>query len=172
MKKLLSAMLLVGLGSGTLFAQFAPTGTTSVQVTVAPEAAIRIDTAITTLTNTGIFDDYTGTTNFTYKLRTTTVGGTGAVTLQVTSDFAPVGGPSAAAGTLSYTCTVLAPGAPCGGTQTASTAAATSVATFGADARSLTAGTGGNSVDWALTDDPQYGTGSYSSTVTFTISAT
>ena len=34
------------------------------------------------------------------------------------------------------------------------------------------AGTGGNSVSWSLTNDPQYATGSYSATATFTISAT
>ena len=69
MKKLLAIVLLVLLGSGSLFAQFGATGTTSVQVTIAPEAAIRIDTATTTLTNAGIFSDFTGTTNFTYKIQ-------------------------------------------------------------------------------------------------------
>ena len=172
MKKLLAVVLLVLIGSGSLFAQFNATGTTAVQVTIAPEAAIRIDTATTTLTNAGIFSNFTGTTNFTYKIRTSDVGGTGSVTLQVTSDFSPAGGPLASAGTLSYVCTVAAPGTACGGSQTASTAGGTSVATFGANARSLTAGTGGNSVDWTLLNDPQYVTGSYSSTVTFTISAT
>ena len=171
--------LVVGLfATSNLFAQFNTTGTTSVQVTVASEAAIRIDTATTNLTTSGtIFNNYTGTTNFTYKVRTTKVGGTGTVTLQVTSDFSPAGGPSVAtpptAGdTLAYTCTVAAPGTACTGSQTASTTGATSVATFGADAHSLQAGTGGNSVSWTLTNDPVYKTGSYSSTVTFTISST
>jgi hypothetical protein len=105
------------------------------------------------------------------------VGGVGSVTLQITTDFSPAGGPSVAAppdpaDTLGYTCTVAAPGNPCGGSQTASTTAATGVATFGANARSVAAGTGGNSVAWTLTNDPQYETGSYSAVATFTISAT
>ena len=177
-KKLFLALVLATMGTSSLFAQFAGTGTTSVNVTVASEVAIRIDTAATALTTAGtIFNNYTGTTNFTYKIRTTKVGGTGTVTLQVTSDFSPVGGPSVAtpptAGdTLAYTCTVAAPGTACVGSVTSSTAAATSVATFGANNHSLGAGTGGNSVNWTLTNDPVYETGAFSATVTFTISAT
>jgi len=177
MKKLLLAMAFGVLAVTNLYAQFGPTGTTSVQVTVANEAAIQIDTATTNLTTAGIFNDFTGSTNFTYKIRTSKVGGTGSVTLQVTSDFSPAGGPSvatppSAGDTLAYACTAAAPATACSGSQTASTSAATPVATFGANAHSLKAGTGGNAVDWVLTNDPLYETGSYASTVTFTISST
>jgi hypothetical protein len=165
------------LSSANVFAQFGPTGTTTLQVAVASEAAIRIDTGTTNLVSAGSFANYTGSTNYTYKIRTTAVGGTGSITLQITTDFAPAGGPSVAApptvgDTLDYTCTAVAPATGCAGTVTASTTAATSVASFGADARSLAAGTGGNSVNWALTNDPQYATGTYQATATFTISAT
>jgi hypothetical protein len=44
------------------------------------------------------------------------------------------------------------------------------VVTFGADAKSAMAGNSG-SVDWTLTNDPQYSTGTFTATVTFTISA-
>jgi hypothetical protein len=157
-------------------AQFAGTGTTSVTVTVAAEASIQVNTATTALANTGtIFNAYTGTTNITYKIRTTKTGGTGSITLEVTSDFSPAGGPSVATpptsgDALSYTCTVAAPGTACTGTITSSTSAATSVATFGANAHSANAGNTG-SVAWSLTDDPTYQTGAYSATVTYTISA-
>jgi hypothetical protein len=70
---------------------------------------------------------------------------------------------------LTYTCTVAAPGTACSGSQTASTTASTPVASFGADAHAT--GNAG-SVAWSLTNDPLYPTGSYSATVTFTISAT
>ncbi len=157
-------------------AQFAATGTTTVSVTVAAEAAIRIDTPNTVLTNAAPFSNYTGTTNYTYKIRTGAVAGSGSVTLQVTSDFAPglvgpsVASPLTAGDVLAYTCTVAAPGTACAGPINSSTAAATSVATFGANARSAVAGNAG-SVDWTLTNDPLYQTGSYSATVTFSISA-
>src|SRR5690349_12515668 len=93
------------------YAQFAGTGTTSVAVTVGAEAAIQVNTATSTLTSAGTtFNNYTGSTAFTYKIRSTKVGGTGAVTVQVTSDFSPAGGPSVASpptagDTLAYTCT-------------------------------------------------------------------
>jgi len=162
---------------------FASTGTTSVGVTVGAEAAIRVDTATTNLTTTGtLFTDYTGTTNFTYKVRTTKVGGSGTITLQVTTDFSPSGGPSVASpptgdDTLSYTCSVNGPGkggtaTACSGSQTASTSTATDVVNpFSANARSDKGGNTG-SVAWTLTNDPAYQTGSYNATVTFTISAT
>ena len=157
-------------------AQFAGTGTTSVSVTVAAEASIQVNTATTTLTNVGtIFAAYTGTTSLTYKMRTTKVGGSGTITLQVTSDFSPANGPSVttpptAGDALAYTCTVAAPGTACVGSVNSSTAAATSVATFGTDAHSAAAGNAG-SVAWTLSDDPTYKTGAYSATVTFTVSA-
>ena len=178
MKKLMAPVLLGLLSAGSMFAQFAPTGNTSLQVNVASEAAIQVDTATTNLTTVGtIFNDYTGTTNLTYKIRTTKVGGSGSITLQVTSDFSPAGGPSVASpptagDTLAYTCTVAAPGTACGGSQTSSTTAATGVATFGANAHSVKPGTGGNSVNWTMSNDPLYETGSFSATATFTISAT
>jgi hypothetical protein len=156
-------------------------GTTTVNVTVGAEAALSIVTGTTTLTSAGTnFSSYTGTTNLTYFVRTSAASGSGTITLQVTSDFSPAGGPSVAtpptAGdALKYTCTVAAPGnngtaTPCSGSVTASTATATTVGTFGADARSLF---GGNTaaVSWTLTNDPKYKTGSYSGTATFTISA-
>lgn len=177
MKKLLATVLLGLVGASSLFAQFGPTGTTTLQVNVASEAGIRVDTGTTSLTSAGSFADYSGTTNFTYKIRTTTVGGSGSITLQITADFSPAGGPSVASppdatDTLAYTCTLIAPGTACAGSQTASTTAATGVATFGANAHSTKVGNGPNSVGWTLSNDPLYQTGAYNATATFTISAT
>ena len=162
------------LGSGT--------GTTTLNVTVAAEAGLTVGTGATTLASTGTnFSNYTGATNLTYYVRTSATGGSGSVVLQVTSDFTPTGGPSVATppttgDALKYTCTVAAPGnngtgTPCASPTTAATGTATNVATFGTDARSLAAGNTA-SVNWTLTNDPKYKTGSYSATVTFTISAT
>jgi hypothetical protein len=159
-----------------LWGQFAASGTTTMSVTVGPEAAIQINTATTTLTAGSVFSNYTGTTNFSYKVRTTQSTGAAHIQLEVTSDFAPSGGPSVAtpptAGdALTYTCSVSSPATSCSGSQTSSTASTTSVATFGAGASSALAGNSG-SVAWTLTNDPTYQTGAYSATVTFTISAT
>jgi hypothetical protein len=149
--------------------------TSSLSVTVGPEASLSASaTALTTSGTT--FSDYTGTTNLTYKIRTTKVTGTGTITAKVTTDFSPAGGPLVATSgttgdTLTYTCTVTAPGTACSGSQTSSTAASTPFATFGAAANSAKAGNTASAV-WDLVNDPAYGQGSYSATVTFTISAT
>jgi hypothetical protein len=173
-----TAFVLLALAGLAQAQTFNTTGTTSVSVAVAAEAAISIGTATTTIANTpGTFSSpYTGTTALTYKIRTTKVGGTGTITLKVTSDFAPSGGPSVATppttgDALSYTCTLSAPGTACSGSLTSSTTAATSVGTFGAGAKSTSAGNSG-SVAWSLTNDPVYDTGNFSATVTFTIAAT
>jgi hypothetical protein len=173
----IAVTLLAGLGAVSAFGQtFAANGTTTLQVTVAAEASIAITTAGNTALTTsgGLFAPYTGTTNFSYKIRTTQVSGTGSIVLQITSDFNGSGGPKvatppSAGDALTYTCTV-ASGTACVGSQTSSTAATSSVATFGADAHSVKAGDAG-SVLWSLTDDPVYKTGSYTATATFTISA-
>jgi hypothetical protein len=112
-----------------------------------------------------------------YAVRTSPVGG-GQITLEVSNDFSPTGGPSVSSGALTYTCAGASLGTPCSGTQTASTTAQTPVVTLPASA--CTGGGGAcsgqdpNSVNltFTLTDDPGYSTGSYSASVTFTISAT
>ena len=176
MRKFLTTILLGVLGSASLYAQFAPTGNTTLQVNVGAEAGIRVDTAVTNLTSPSTFADYVGTTNFTYKIRTS-AGGSGTITMQITADFAPAGGPSVAApldptDTLAYTCSLIVPGTACAGSQTSSTTAQTGVATFGGNAHSTKLGNGPNSVSWTLSNDPLYATGAYSATATLTISAT
>lgn len=177
MRRLVLLILLAALSGVPAQAQFAGTGSTAVSVTIGPEAAIQVDTTTTSLSTTGtVFNDFTGATNFTYKIRTGASSGTGTITLQVTADFSPAGGPSVASpptagDTLAYTCTVSSPGTGCSGSQTSSTTASTPVVTFGANARSAKAGNSG-SVSWTLTNDPRYQTGSYSATVTLTVSAT
>ena len=154
------------------------TGTTTVTVTVGAEAALNITNSSTPLTSTGTnFTNYTGSTGLTYYVRTTQSGGSGSITLKVTSDFSPANGPSV--GTppntgdkLAYTCTLTGVGTACSGPLTSSTTVSTSVATFGTDAHSLTfPGGDTGTTAWTLTNDPKYKTGSYSATVTFTISA-
>jgi len=157
------------------------TGTTTASVTVLAEAALSAITATTTLASAGTnFTNYTGTTSMTYFVRTTKVGGTGSITLKVTTDFSPAGGPSvttapSAGDALTYSCTVANPGnngtaTACTGPVTASTAASTALAVFGTDNRSLVTGNSA-SVSWTLTNDPKYQTGTYTATVTLTISA-
>jgi hypothetical protein len=162
--------------SSLALAQFNTTGTTTVSVTVGAESAISVTTGTTALATVGtIFNPFAGSTNFSVKMRSTESTGTGTVTLKVTADFG-AGGPNVttpptAGDALTYTCAVITSGTPCTGTQTASTASATPVATFGAGAHSTSAGNT-SSVSWSLTNDPLYKTGTYTATVTFTVSQT
>jgi hypothetical protein len=165
-----------------LVASLAPaqntTGTTQLSVSIGAEAALSV-TNSTTLASTGTtFAAFAGSTTLTYYVRTVA---SGSVTAQVTSDFSPAGGPSVAtpptAGDkLTYNCAMNQPGkngsvTNCTANMQALTTSATNVATFGPDARSISAGNTG-SVNWTLSNDPAYKAGSYSATVTFTISTT
>ena len=178
MKKILLAAVALLLSASLAGAStVTATGTSTLSVTVSNEASITITTGTTTLAATGtVFNPYTGTTNFTYKIRTTQTTGSGSIVLQVTTDFSPSGGPSVGTppnggDALTYTCST-ASGTPCSTAQTASTSAPTNVATFGADAHSVSTSGDAGSVTWSLTNDPKYKTGAYSATVTFTVSAT
>lgn len=176
MKKLLLSIVLFVLALTP--AAFAATGTSanSMTLSVGAEASITIGSA-TALTGAGNFANYAGSTAFTYKIRTTPTSGSGNITVQVTTDFSPAGGPSVAtpptAGdALTYTCSASGTSSPtaCASAMTASTTATTSVLTVGADAHSAFAGDTG-SLAWTLTNDPKYKVGSYTATVTFTVTA-
>lgn len=154
------------------------TGPTTMSVTIGAEATINILNGTTTLAGSGSFTNFTGITNLTYQVRTS-AGGSGNVTLRVTTDFNCLGGPCittppTAGDTLTYTCTATGGSGPtaCSGSQTASTGGSTPVLTVGADKHSTFPGGDSSAVSWTLVNDPKYKTGSYSSTVTFTISAT
>lgn len=162
------------LGAGAIEAQ--QTGSSTVNMTLSPEASISITNASTALLATTAFANYSGATSFTYKIRTSASTGSGSIQLQVTTDFSPANGPSVAqpptAGDkLTYTCVASAPAVSCSGVQTASTTLQTSIASFGSDAHSADNGNSGT-VNWTLTNDPVYRASSYSAVVTFTISAT
>ena len=172
MKQTALLLLLLPLLAVSCFAQ-----ATTLSVTVATEASMTVTTSTTTFTESGgvnTFGNFTATTNFTYRMRTTKVGGTGKITVQITSDFA-AGGPSVASppagDTVTFTCTA-ATGTACS-TSNASTTTPGNVVTFGADGHSTQgASPDAGTVTWTIPNDPIYKTGSYTATATFTISST
>jgi hypothetical protein len=178
MKKVLKALPLLALGlllmPSLAHAQFgSSTGVTTVSVTIGPQAGLNITNSSTPLSLSGT--NFTGSTGLSYFVRTTTTGGGGSITLKVTTDFSPTGGPSVGApptagDALTYTCTVASPGTACTGTQTSSTTAQTNLASFAQNVHTGAAGSTA-SVNWTLTNDPSYKTGVYAATITFTISA-
>ncbi len=155
------------------------TGTTTQTLSAQINAIGKLSVpASLTVTHAGTtFASFTGNLTVSYKARTTSATGSGSLTLQATADFSPAGGPSIAGGQLTYTCSSATLGSACSGTQTASTSSQTSVVTMGA---SLCTGGGGscsavnpNTVlsTFTLADNPAFKTGTYSATLTFTVSA-
>jgi len=152
--------------------------TQTLSAMITPGAVLSAPGSATLTHSQTTFQPFQASLAVSYEVRTSPTGSGGKITLQVTHDFTPAGGPSAASGVLTYTCGAANLGTPCSGTQTASTTAQTPLLTVPASA--CTGGGGScsgqdpNSVNltFTLTDNPAYATGSYSATVTFTISAT
>jgi hypothetical protein len=142
-------------------------------VTVGPEASFVSHDATTTLSKIDTtFGAISGTTHFTYKIRTSQTTGTGSVTVLVTAFTAGTGGATVPlVSDLAYTCTASSPGTACSSSTAASTTVASPVVTFLADAHSAEAGDAATAI-WSLVDKVAVQTGTYSSVATFTVSAT
>jgi hypothetical protein len=152
------------------------TATQTLNATLSPVGALTTPGTATLSKSQNAFQPFTATVPVSYQIRTTPAGN-GSITLQVTSDFTPSGGPAAASGALTYVCSGANLGTACSGTQTASTTIQTPVLSVPASA--CTGGGGACSgqnpnsinVTFTLTDSPVYPTGTYSAGITFTISA-
>jgi len=160
-------------------------GTQTLSLTLQNAVNMTLSSSNVSLTHTGTtFSNYTSASSLTisYWIRTTPSTGSGNVQVQA-AEFTPTGagGPviGSSGGPLTYTCSGATLGTNCSGTQTLSTTTQTPVVT------SIPAGacTGGGgscssavpntvSTSFTLTNNPAYKTGSYSSVLTFTISAT
>lgn len=169
LKQIKFALAMLGLAAAPAMFAATDTATTTLGVTVAAEASITV-TASPTLAKGGTeFEAYTGNTTFTYKVRTAQTSGTGSVTAQVTTEFSGTGAPTTA--DVSYTAATTGVGTANGSSTTASASAGTNVLSFGADAHSSDSGDSAT-ISWSLADRPTYKTGTYSTTVTLTMSAT
>jgi hypothetical protein len=150
----------------------------SLSATLQPKGELSVPASLTLTAGASPFTPFTGNLAVSYRVRTTAsgTGSTGTITAQVSSDFSPAGGPSAAASALTYTCGSASIGTACSGTQTASTTTQTPVVTLPSSACTggggSCSGTNPASVDisFGLTDSPAYPTGSYSASVILRIS--
>lgn len=161
-------------------------GTQTVNLITQPDGLLYGFPNSVTLSKVGtLFNSYTGAVTIQYRARTTAAVGTGSITVKASTDFVCASGgpciaaPPTAGDKLTYTCTGATLGSDCVGTQTVSTGVGTNVVTA-IPAASCTGGGSPCSIadpntvnlNFSLTDDPKYKTGSYSATLTFTISAT
>ena len=161
-------------------------GTQTLHLTLQPDGLLYGFPNSLTLTHTGsLFNNYTGSVSIQYRARTTTGTGTGSITVKASTDFVCASGgpciatPPTAGDALTYTCTGATLGTNCTGSQTIKTTAATNVVTAipagsctGGGSPCTTANPNTVNLNFTLTDDPKYKTGSYSATLIFTISAT
>lgn len=158
------------------------TVTQTLDITVDPLGSLYMQSSPLALTRTGTFNGFSGSIILSYRARTRQGTGQGTITVKATSDFAPTGGPSiasppGAADKFTYTCSGATLGVACSGTQTVSTTTSTNVVSLGASACTgggapcSTANPNSANVTFILPDDSKYKTGSYSATLTWTISA-
>jgi hypothetical protein len=152
------------------------TGTQTLSPTIGALGKLSVVQSSVSLTHSGtIFANFTGTVTVRYEVRTTISTGSSALTLQAASEFAPGTGPSIAGGDLTYTCSGATAGVSCPGTQTVSTSSQTSVVTVGSGVCTGPGCTGSNpnsvTINLTLVDSPVFKAGSYSTGLTFSISA-
>ncbi|MGD0224878.1 MAG: hypothetical protein ABSF71_21325 [Terriglobia bacterium] len=186
-KQVLQRVFTYGLGGLVLV--LAPVGSyaqlQTLTLNLEPAGLLYSLPASVTLTHAGAtFSAFTGGVTLNYRARTTASSGGGTITVKATTDFTCssggpcIGTPPTTGDALTYTCSGATLGTNCSGTQTVSTKTATTVVTIpagactGAGTPCNNAATNSVSVSLKLTDDPKYKTGSYSATLTWTISAT
>jgi hypothetical protein len=159
-------------------------GTQTLNLTLNAAAFLYSVPLSVTLSSSGnVFNNYTGNIAMTYKARTGTSVSTAGITVKATADFSPSGqglSIGTSGGPLTYTCSDTSGNGftPCSGPLTVSTTTATNVVSIAASActggGSPCSGADPNTVTvyFTLANKPTYKTGSYTATLTWTISAT
>lgn len=153
------------------------TASQTANVTILPLGVLTVNSTLSLVRSGGPFSPYTATLPISYRARTTPTG-SGTITVQASGDFSPAGGPSIAAGALTYICTTDGYAAPCTGIQTVSSSSQRPVIHLNGGA--CTGGGSGCSANdpagaaatFLLTNDPSTPTGIYSVTLVFTLSCT
>jgi hypothetical protein len=160
--------------AGTGQATATTTQTLSAQLSPIGKVSLPASLSLTALGTT--FGAFSATLLVRHRVRTTPTG-SGNITLQAASDFAPAGGPKITSGVLTYTCSGASLGTACSGSRTVSASAQTPVLSIPGGSC-----TGGGSpcsatdpntvnVNFVLTNDPAFHTGAFSAQLTLMISA-
>lgn len=150
--------------------------TQSLGAAIAANAKLSVPASMSFAHTGTVFNAFTGTLVVSYRARSTATGAGGTITVQASANFSPAGGPSVSSNTLTYTCSGATLGTACSGTQTVSLASATNILTIPRSA--CTGASCGNAAtntvnaNFSLVDDPAYTSGTYSSSLLFTISST
>jgi hypothetical protein len=152
------------------------TVTQPLSVHLGPLGKIAVPAQVSLLRTPIAFSPFSGTLPLRFRVRSTEGGG-GTITLQVTSDFLPAGGPSVRDGVLSYLCSGADLGTACSGSQVAQAGLQTPVlvlppaACTGGGMGCSAADPASMEIHFTLENSPTYQTGTYSAQITFVISA-
>jgi hypothetical protein len=142
-----------------------------------PIGSVSVTPTVSLFTSGTTFQAYSGNLTVNYQIRTTGPGG-GTVTVKANSEFSPSGGPTIAAGLLTYTCGGATLGAACSGSQTVSTSSQTPVLTVpggvctGGGGACSSADPNSVSLNLGLANRPSHKSGTYTTSLLITISAT
>jgi len=151
------------------------TGGQTLSANLGPQAKLIVVQPSVPLLHAGAtFANFTGGVTVQYKVRTT-ASGSSTLLVKAASDFSPANGPSIVNLDLTYTCGGATLGSACSGSQTVSTTSQTNVVTVGGGVCTGSGCTGSdpNSVSISLTlvDSPTFKTGTYTTSLMFSISA-
>ena len=149
------------------------TGGQTLSANLGAQAKLSVVQPSVSLLNTGAaFASFTGALTIQYKVRTSP-SGSSTLVVKAASDFSPANGPSIANSDLTYTCSSATLGSGC--SQSVVTTSTTNVVTVGPGACSGSgcAGPNPNSVSISLTlaNSPAFKTGTYTTSLLFSISS-
>jgi hypothetical protein len=151
------------------------TGGQTLSVNIGAIAKVAVVQSSVTLLHAGsTFANFTGSVTVQYKVRTTP-SGSSTLVVKAASDFSPANGPSIVNSDLTYICSGATLGTACSGSQTGSTTTQTTVVTVGGGTCTGSGCTGADpdsvSISLTLVDSPTFKTGSYTTNLTFSMSA-
>lgn len=151
------------------------TGGQTLSANLGPQAKLMVvQTSVPLLRAGATFANFTGGVTVQYKVRTT-ASGSSTLLVKAATDFSPANGPSLVNSDLTYTCSGATQGSACSGSQIVSTSSQTNVVTVGGGVctGSGCSGSDPNSVSISLTlvDSPTFKTGTYTTSLMFSISA-
>jgi hypothetical protein len=133
--------------------------------------------ATVVLPSAGVFSPFAGGMNLNYKTRTTNQIGSAAITLQSLGEISPSGGPTLAAGSLTYSCGTAQVGTGCAGAQVVSAAQQRKVVDIpagvcmGGSAPCSASNPSSIPLQFSMDNNPGYDPGSYNVRLLFTISS-
>lgn len=168
-------LLLVLVSSRVLSAQVYGYATQGVAVQLSSAGVLSVPASVSLTTSGSTFNNYTGSLTVNFKARTTPTG-SASLTVIGNSEFSPTGGPTLSNGDLTFTCGSAGLGTPCASSQTVSSSASRTVVSVGSNACTGGGGSCSSSdpasieLSFTLVNSPLYKTGTYSTSLLFTIS--